>query len=141
MSEFFVDVTEQLPDEDTQVLVSVSFPDDGDSPTETTTRQEPDGTYVVEVVQTGLKGEKGDQGNPGIQGPPGLPGGAPQAYVHSQVTPENVWTITHGLGYNPNVTIVDSAGTEVIGLVKYIDINTIEVTFGDSVFGGKAYLS
>lgn len=88
----------------------------------------------------GEQGPQGPQGPKGDQGDPGAPGSAPQAYVHEQMTPSVTWTVVHNLGYHPNLTVVDSGGTEVIGSVTYIDINTVQLDF-DSAFGGKAYLS
>lgn len=58
----------------------------------------------------------------------------------TQDIPSATWTITHTLPFRPNVAIVDSAGTEVIGDVAYLNDTTIRVSFG-SAFGGYAYLS
>jgi hypothetical protein len=71
-----------------------------------------------------------------IQGPPGPSGGA---YVHHQDVPSAQWTITHGLGYNPNITVTDSAGDQVEGEVRYQG-STLIVTFSGA-FSGTAYLS
>lgn len=103
-------------------------------------------TEVQVLVTPGLiglpgpRGVPGPDGEPGPPGPPGTPGSAPQAYVHEQDVPSSAWSITHGLGYHPNVSVVDSAGTEVVGLVKYTSTDTLTVTFS-APFGGKAYLS
>lgn len=61
-------------------------------------------------------------------------------YTHNQITPALVWNIIHNLARFPSVTVVDSGGTEVIGDVKYISNNQVDVTF-TSAFGGKAYLT
>lgn len=61
-------------------------------------------------------------------------------FTFTQATPSATWTITHGLNKYPSIIIVDSAGTEVVGDIKYTDINTIQVTF-TSEFSGKAYLN
>lgn len=61
-------------------------------------------------------------------------------YKHIQMTPSSVWTITHGLSYFPNVTIVDSAGTVVVGDIVYTSATVATVTFS-SAFAGTAYLS
>jgi hypothetical protein len=99
---------------------------------------------VVIVSTTGLKGDPGPQGDPstvpGPQGPAGPPGSAPQAFTHDQATAADIWTVTHGLGYNPNVTVIDSAGTTQLGETVYVDANTLEIHF-IAAFGGKAYLS
>jgi hypothetical protein len=51
-----------------------------------------------------------------------------------------VWTVTHNLGKNPSVAVVDSAGTVVIGQVDYDTINQITLTF-KAAFSGKAYFN
>ena len=63
-----------------------------------------------------------------------------RSYVHEQAVASNTWTITHNLGKKPSVTIVDSADTEVIGQVTYVDLNTIIVSF-TTKFSGTAYLN
>lgn len=99
------------------------------------------GEEFVEVVTELIPGPPGPQGPQGEQGEPGAPGSAPQAYNHIQGTPAAVWAISHGLGYNPaGIIVVDSGGSEVEGIVSYIDINNLTITFLSS-FGGDAYLS
>lgn len=61
-------------------------------------------------------------------------------YEFEQVSASSRWEIKHNLGKHPSVTIVDSAGTEVIGDVQYIDNNNIIIEFSGS-FTGKAYLN
>jgi uncharacterized membrane protein len=65
---------------------------------------------------------------------------APTTHVHIQDVASDVWTINHGLNRNPQVTIVDSSGSEVVGDVTHVDINTVVATFGGA-FGGRAYLT
>ena len=70
-------------------------------------------------------------------------GGLPvsgESYVHSQGVAAATWTITHNLGYVPNVWVKDSANTVVEGDVAVVDNNTITITFA-SAMGGTAYLS
>lgn len=67
------------------------------------------------------------------------PGGA-EHYVHDQGVPDSVWTITHNLGFRPNVTVVDSAGTWVEGDRDDPSANTLVLTFAGA-FAGSAYLS
>jgi len=66
----------------------------------------------------------------------------PQAstYTHVQVVPSSIWTINHGLGRFPSVAIVDSAGSVVMGNIRYISLDTVEAEFS-AEFGGKAYLN
>jgi len=61
-------------------------------------------------------------------------------YMHNQGTASDTWVVKHNLGKNPAVTVVDSAGTEVIGDVMHNDINTVTLTF-TAAFSGKAYFN
>jgi hypothetical protein len=67
-------------------------------------------------------------------------GGGDKNFVFKQGVPAKTWTITHDLDKFPSVSIVDSAGQEVICTVDYIDIKTIRVTF-NVAFSGEAYLN
>jgi len=61
-------------------------------------------------------------------------------FVHTQASASTTWSITHNMRFFPNVSIVDSAESKVIGEVTYISENALTVTFSHS-FSGKAYLS
>lgn len=61
-------------------------------------------------------------------------------YIHDQQSASATWTITHNMGKNPSVTIVDTANDEVEGSVKHNSINQITITFSAAV-SGKAYLN
>lgn len=50
-------------------------------------------------------------------------------HTHKQAQAAKVWTVAHNLGKRPAVTVVDSAGTVVIGEVDYLDDNTVRLTF------------
>lgn len=63
--------------------------------------------------------------------------GGDKHYVHKQETSSDTWEVTHGLGKEPAVTVVDSAGTEVIGEVEYISLNKCILRF-QAPFSGKA---
>lgn len=63
-----------------------------------------------------------------------------ERYVHTQGSPSTDWSITHPLGGRPSVTIVDSAGTVVIGEVTYVSDTQVTVTF-TAPFSGFAYLT
>jgi hypothetical protein len=78
----------------------------------------------------------------GTQGPTGPPGPASTGttYIWDQGTAATTWTLNHNLGQYPSVTVVDSGGNTATGDVKYIDSNTLTVTF-NVAFGGKAYLN
>ena len=69
--------------------------------------------------------------------------GATQAtrrHVHTQGQASATWTITHQLGGRPQVTIVDSADTVVVGEVTYNSNSEVVVVF-TSAFSGFAYLT
>lgn len=61
-------------------------------------------------------------------------------YTYTQATPSDTWTITHNLRKRPSITVVDSAGSEVIGDCDYVDENTVVLTFTGG-FAGNAYLN
>ena len=65
---------------------------------------------------------------------------AKSKYVHTQVSPATTWTVAHNLKFFPNVAIVDSALSHVMGEVTYTDENNLTVSF-TSAFSGKAFLS
>lgn len=60
-------------------------------------------------------------------------------YVHEQGVPSALWTIAHYLDRYPPVTVVDSAGDQVEGEVRFVDPNNIQITFS-APFSGRAYL-
>ena len=64
----------------------------------------------------------------------------PKRNVYIQEAASASWTINHTLGGYPSVTVVDSAGTVVIGEVTYNSTSSITVAFR-SAFSGKAYLT
>lgn len=61
-------------------------------------------------------------------------------YTHNQTEASAAWEVTHNLGKNPAVTVVDSAGTEVIGEVDYISSNACVLRF-KAPFKGKAFFN
>ncbi len=61
-------------------------------------------------------------------------------FVHNQPSASSTWSITHNMKFFPNVSIVDTALSKVIGEVVYTSENALTVTFSQS-FAGKAYLS
>lgn len=104
-------------------------------------------------------GTQGVQGTTGVQGATGIGGAAvdntddvPEgttnkyftvgrvSYEHMQGAANNSWTITHNLGFKPNVTVIDSAGNIVEGEIAYTNTNSLTVSF-QSAFSGNAYLS
>ena len=63
-----------------------------------------------------------------------------ETYTHDQGMPLSLWTIQHNLDKHPSVTIVDTSGATVDGVVIYTDSNNLTVEFNAS-FGGLAYLN
>lgn len=61
-------------------------------------------------------------------------------FIYEQGVASNIWNITHNLEKYPSVTVVDSAGNEVIAEVTYTDLNRCVVTM-TAAFKGKAYLN
>ena len=107
----------------------------------------------------GTQGVRGPQGTTGLQGASGIAGAAvdntddvPEgttnkyftisrvSYEHMQGSASNSWTITHNLGFKPNVTVIDSAGNIVEGEIAYTNTNSLTVSF-QSAFSGTAYIS
>lgn len=91
----------------------------------------------------GDKGDKGDTGDQGEQGEPGIPGqdGTDDAfYLHDQMIAATTWNITHNLGKYPSVTVVNSAGDEVVGNLSYVSTNALQINFS-AANSGKAYLN
>lgn len=66
--------------------------------------------------------------------------GYDKSYVYTQSVSSTEWHISHGLGKYPSVTIVDSAGTVVIGQVQYTSQNEIVLHFS-APFSGKAFFN
>ena len=73
-------------------------------------------------------------------GSPGDKGDIGGVYEHNQSAVSDVWVINHNLGYNPNVTIMDSGGSQVEAELWYNNLNSLEVRFSHGM-SGKAYLS
>lgn len=63
-----------------------------------------------------------------------------ERYIYTQGSPSATWTISHELGGRPSVTVVDTAGTVVIGEVTYNSNTQVTVNF-TSAFSGFAYLT
>lgn len=64
----------------------------------------------------------------------------PKRHVHVQPSASSSWEITHTLDGFPSVTVVDSAGTVVVGEVSYSSTSSLTVSF-QGAFAGKAYLT
>jgi len=60
-----------------------------------------------------------------------------KTYRHIQSIPSTEWQISHNLGKYPSVTTTDTGGNEVEGEVKYINSNSVLLTFS-AAFAGYA---
>lgn len=61
-------------------------------------------------------------------------------FIYEQGVASDNWYIVHNMNKYPSVTVVDSAGNEIICSVQYIDLNTCICTF-KAAFKGTAYLN
>ena len=61
-------------------------------------------------------------------------------YLHRQTVASNTWVIVHNLNKFPSVTVIDSAGNEVIGEVTYDDPCQVTIRF-EGGFKGTATLN
>jgi hypothetical protein len=89
---------------------------------------------------SGTAGPAGAAGVPGPTGPQGPAGPSGQSFVYTPADAREVWSITHNLGYQPNVMVVDNVGTEYFGAVVYTNTNSLTITFTSAVYA-TAYLS
>ena len=95
------------------------------------------GDFYLNTSNMNLYGPKTESG---WGGPTDLVGSQELGYVHIQENASATWSVTHGLGFVPNITVVDTAGTVVEGSYSYPDANTVVLTF-IGAFSGRAYLS
>ena len=95
------------------------------------------GDFFLNTTNMNLYGPKTDSG---WGSPVDLVGSQELAYMHIQENASATWSITHGLGFVPNITVVDTAGTVVEGSYNYPNANTVVLTFVGA-FSGRAYLS
>jgi hypothetical protein len=62
------------------------------------------------------------------------------SYVYTQAAPALVWMVEHKMGFKPSVFTEDASGTDIQGVIEYVDLNNLRITFNQPV-AGKAYLS
>lgn len=91
-------------------------------------------TPFISTTAVGATGATGLTGAAGINGQKG------ETFTFIQNTPSVVWNIIHNLGFFPNVVSIDSGGNKVEGDVKYVDLNSLTLTFVGG-FSGTAYMS
>lgn len=66
--------------------------------------------------------------------------GGDLSYEHNQSIVSSTWLIAHNLGKNPSVSVVDTAGSSVVGIVEYVNLNYLAIKF-NSAFSGYAYMN
>ena len=76
--------------------------------------------------------------NPAISISTGSGGNAQFSY--QQTIASTIWTINHNLGFVPNVTTVNNAGQEIVGVVTTLSASVAVIEFSDALTG-YAYLS
>ena len=115
-----------------------------EDPVEVTTFVTTNPTLNVEVTGAGPRGEQGVKGEPFRYEdftPEQLANiSSDLHYIHDQIASSKTWTVTHGLNKYPSVSVVDSAGSLVMGEVTHINSNQLVLTF-NAMFSGKAYLN
>ena len=70
----------------------------------------------------------------------GSSGSGDKYYVYTQSTSSDTWEITHNLNKNPSISVVDSAGSLVVGNYEYVNADKVILHF-NGAFSGKAYLN
>ncbi len=65
------------------------------------------GDFFLNTTNMNLYGPKTESG---WGSPTDLVGSQELGYVHIQEVASATWNITHGLGFTPNITVVDTAG-------------------------------
>ena len=61
-------------------------------------------------------------------------------YIHNQISASQEWLVCHNLGKHPSVTVVDSAGTVVVGDITYLNAEELIIRF-TAEFSGRAFLN
>jgi hypothetical protein len=80
---------------------------------------EPSDSLVVTVV-------------PYLMGEPGSPAAT---YEHLQSSPSTLWVVNHNFGRNPVLSVLDSAGREVVADVLHTSLNQSQVYFNQPITG------
>jgi len=70
----------------------------------------------------------------------GVTEGQDKTFIYEQLSASATWNIQHNLNKFPSVSVVDSAGSAVIGEISYENINSLILLF-TAPFSGYAYLN
>ena len=90
--------------------------------------------------QRGATGPAGPAGAAGPTGPAGPQGPPGSSFTFTQNAVSSSWSITHNMGFNPNVTTTNSAGMNIEGEIQYTSLNSLTINFSIAT-SGTAYLS
>lgn len=93
-------------------------------------------TAVIRASLVVGQGPAGPQGPPGTAGPGG---GVDLNLAHVQSAPSASWSIAHGLGKRPSVSVF-VGGVLVEGDPQHVDANNLVINFSAPV-SGVAYLN
>lgn len=100
--------------------------------------------YLVEINQQDPNNISvrmpGPQGPPGPTGPSGPIGPVGTRLTYTQTSPSTEWVINHNLTGQPIVTVVDFAGTQVIGDVIYVSPTQMVIQFTAPLSGTANFI-
>jgi hypothetical protein len=100
-----------------------------DTPNTVTVNQEDQNLITVQTVVNNVTVTTGS-----------IAAGVTRRHVHTQGSVSSTWTITHTLGGNPSVMVVDSSNTVVYGEIQYLSSTQVRIIFS-AAFSGFAYLT
>jgi hypothetical protein len=66
---------------------------------------------------------------------PGGEAGAGEFYHHVQSAAATTWTVNHGMGRHPVVSVLDSAGSQVEVSVSHVSLDQLVLTLSYAVSG------
>ena len=61
-------------------------------------------------------------------------------HVHTQLVASSTWTISHNLGYRPNVSVLTDGGKERIAEVIHISNNITQISFATATTGSARFI-
>lgn len=56
-------------------------------------------------------------------------------YIHAQVAPATVWTVTHNLAKFPAVQAIKTGGYVITGAIRHLSENSLQIIFSEEVAG------
>jgi hypothetical protein len=105
---------------------------------EVTVVLEPQEVGVTRLTTTLNLNAPGPQGPRGPAGPAGAAGGT--VFEHTQSAPAGNWIVTHNLNRPVFVTVLNSAGEQILTDIDQSDPNTVSIVFATPT-SGKVVLS